>query len=134
MSFCTDYLDNFWLSFQLIPTPKNLKQCKKSTVILRSHNYIGTVLKTLDKIHIKMSIVPIFSPYILMINFGWLSHSMVNVVVISLEVKEGNLDGTEEDDRRLQDQRQHSGLTGTKVIGLILFTVTLMPCMQNIIM
>lgn len=132
MSFCTDYLDNFWLSFQLIPTPKNLKQCKKSTVILRSH--IGTVLKTLDKIHIKMSIVPIFFPYILMINFGWLSHSMINVVVISLEVKEKNLDGTEEEDRRLQDQRPHSGLTGTKVIGLILFTVTLMPCMQNIIM
>ena len=61
-----------------------------------------------------------FFSYILMINFVWLSHSTVNVVVISLELKERNLDWTEEEDRRRQDckTKDHTDLTGTKVIRL----------------
>ena len=50
-----------------------------------------------------------------MINFVWLSHSTVNVVVISLELKERNLDWKEEEDRRQQDckTKDHTDLTGT---------------------
>lgn len=79
-----------------------------------------------------MSIVPIlFFPYILMISFVWLSYSTVNVVVISLELKERNLIGLNKRTARpktpliLQELRLLDNI-------VILFTVTLMPCMQNI--
>ena len=98
--------------------------------ILRSH--IDIVLKDLDKIHIQMSIVPIlFFPYILIISFVWLSYSTVNVVVITLELKERNLIGLNKRTARpktpliLQELRLLDNI-------VILFTVTLMPCMQNI--
>ena len=74
-------------------------------------------MKALDKTHIQMSIVPIlfFYSYILMIDFVWPLHSTVNVVVISLELKERNLDWKEEEGRRLQDckTKDHTDLTGT---------------------
>lgn len=51
------------------------------------------------------------------LKLGWFS---VNVVIISLELKERNLDWTEEEDRRRQDckTKDHTDLTGTKVIRL----------------
>ena len=116
----------------------NYYLCKKAHFKVASRY---TVLKALDKIHIQMSIVPIlfFLSYILMINFVWLSHSTVNVVVISLELKERNLDWTEEEDRRRQDCKTARPKTTLILQELrlldytvILFTVTLMPCMQNI--
>ena len=48
-------------------------------------------------------------------DFVWPLHSTVNVVVISLELKERNLDWKEEEDRRRQDcnTKDHTDLTGT---------------------
>lgn len=50
-----------------------------------------------------------------MIDFVWPLHSTVNVVVISLELKERNLDWKEQEGRRWQDckTKDHTDLTGT---------------------